>query len=74
MKKIAELLFQTYENSRKDSVYSQEYGNAIDALCKSLNKEQRQKLLKFETEIFETLALRSVDVILYMLELIHPEE
>ena len=48
MKKIAELLFQTYENSRKDSVYSQGYGNAIDALCKSLNKEQRQKLLKFE--------------------------
>ena len=74
MKKIAELLFQTYENSRKDSVYSQGYGNAIDALCKSLNKQQHGLFLDFEMEIYQSFALLCTDVILYLLQLLYPQE
>ena len=71
MRKIAELLFQCYEKTRKGEVFSKDYEKNIEMLCNSLSQEQHEKLLNFETEIFETLDLRSIDVILFMLELLH---
>ena len=74
MEEIAKLLFKTYENARKTLVFSEGYENAIDTLCKSLNKQQHGLFLDFEMEIYQSFALLCTDVILYLLQLLYPQE
>ncbi len=74
MEKIAEILYQAYVNHNGDTVYSKDYGETIQALSTMLNMEQRGKLLDLEIEIYETIRLRLMDLITYLLKLICPEE
>lgn len=74
MEKIAEILYQAYVNHNGDTVYSKDYGETIQSLSTMLNMEQRGKLLDLEIEIYETIRLRLMDLIMYLLKLICPEE
>ena len=74
MEKIAEILYQAYVNHNGETVYSKDYGETIQALSTMLNMEQRGKLLDLEIEIYETIRLRLMDLIMYLLKLICPEE
>lgn len=73
MEKIAEILYKAYVNHNGDTVYSKDYGETIQALSTMLNLEQRGKLLDLEIEIYETIRLRLMDLIMYLLKLICPE-
>lgn len=73
MKIIAEIIYQTYINNNKE-IFSENYGSVLENLTKMLDRQQHSKLLDLEIEIYESLRLRSIDLILYLLNLICPEQ